>query len=209
MAWLRILVRTAIGVGMVVVGLGWGRMNPPSLDDDLGLTATNEESVLSVRFSGVFNQTDLDAGFMEAVERYLESHVVMMLESERNIRVLSPVGDSRPDRGKPDVQSDDAWVSVYIEGLEERMGPTVRFGIFSRQRKSAHAVIRIRLQQPGQEGIVAHGRGESRLGAWGVLVTVERDAMRDWELDQSMVGLAARAALRDAIRRLPPTLNSP
>ena len=95
-------------------------------------------------------------------------------------------------------------IAVELIDVEERIGGTWKFAIFSAQHKSAGVKLRVRLSDTSNGNYwIAGGKDWSSKGAWGVIAKVNRDSMIKgkgiWQLDNSMLGIAAQRALDKAI----------
>ncbi len=205
-------------IGMLMVVTGCGGVTRTQVDTSRQGSRNFEPTGPYVQMTGVTHEVDVeDPAFMDAVERYMVDQAIGALERHRNYRMLldpevalrwsdldANVSAEEMEHAKP-----EGFVSVHIVNLEERLGGTVRVGLVSRQRRFARATVRVRLKRAGHPDVVVEGRGRSEVGAWGVVVTVDRDHMRQgegiWAVDESMVGLACRAALEDAVGKLPLT----
>lgn len=93
----------------------------------------------------------------------------------------------------------DGELQIVVEEVDERKGATVKVGLVSNQSKKAIVNVRVTLRLNNGEAYVAHAKGESAKGAFGVVAMVQRDAMKKkggvWDLDGSGVGLAASRAV--------------
>lgn len=207
-----------LAIGMLMAAVGCGGLMRTEVDAP-GMRAPRADATgPHIQMVGVTHEVESEnPAFMDAVERYMVDQAVAVLERDRNYRMLlDPEVALRwsdldmDSSGASLAQAEpEGFVSVHIVELAERLGGTVRVGVVSRQRKFAQATVRVRLERPGHPDIVSEGRGRSEVGAWGVIVAVDRDQMRAgegiWAVDESMVGLACRAALVDAVRGLPRT----
>lgn len=207
-----------LAIVMVMIGLGCGGLTRTEVDSTRTRMPRADATGPHIQMVGVTHELELEnPAFMDAVERYMVDQAVAVLERDRNYRMLLdpevalrwsdleiPASETSLAQAEP-----EGFVTVHISELEERLGGTVRIGIVSRQRRFAEAKVRVRLERPGQPVLESQGRGRSEVGAWGVIVAVDRDQMRTgegvWAIDESMVGLACRAALVDAVRGLPRT----
>ena len=168
-----------------------------------------------VQLVDVVNRSKLRDELVPAVERYLVDQAVIILEGQCGYRmVLSPdmairLGEmqvgSAPTAGA--MAEPDARVRVEILDIDEKLGATVKVGFVSKQKKYAVARLRFVVERNDGKRYKADGKGRASLGAWGVVASVRRDAMKQdggvWDVGESMVGVAAREALEKAARRLP------
>lgn len=210
--------RGMLAIGMATAIAGCGGLTRTQVEAPRQRAPFAEATGPHVQMTGVSHEVETDnPAFMDAVERYMVDQAISALERDRNYRMLLDPevalrwSDLDANLSGADLAQaePEGFVSVHIVELEERLGGTVRVGIVSRQRKFAQATVRVRLERPGHPDVVSEGRGRSEVGAWGVVVAVDRDHMRSgegvWAVDESMAGLACRAALEDAVRGLPLT----
>jgi len=95
-------------------------------------------------------------------------------------------------------------IVVELENVLEYNGGTFKFAIFSTQQKRAEVLLNIKKVSVSNRSVTnLTGKGSSTKGAWGVLMSVDRDAMlrgkQIWKLDDSMVGIAAYRAIKEVI----------
>ena len=100
---------------------------------------------------------------------------------------------------KPEIE-----ILVELENVLEYNGGTFKFAIFSTQQKRAEVVLNIKvISLKNQSEMNQKGKGSSTKGAWGVLMSVDRDSMlrgdKIWELDNSMIGIAAYRAIKEVM----------
>jgi hypothetical protein len=93
---------------------------------------------------------------------------------------------------------------VEVLRLEEKLGATVKIGFVSSQKKHAAAKVRVTLRSlSGGKNLRSVKEGKSSKGAWGVITSVNREAMKggqeEWKLDGSMIGVACADAVHAGV----------
>lgn len=157
--------------------------------------------------------TELEPELQEAVSRYLldvaaaelDRHgLFILVDSDQEPSLLADFGFADEDAEAKDSLKPQAALDIHVEKIDERLGTTVKVGFVSSQRKEAIADVRLTLRSlDGATDLTSTQQGRSSKGAWGVIATVNRDAMREggdvWTLDGSMIGLACAEAVRAGV----------
>ena len=97
-----------------------------------------------------------------------------------------------------------AAFDIEVTRLEEKLGATKKIGLVSSQRKYAVATVKVTLRSlTGGGELTSVREGKSSKGAWGVIASVDREAMKGgretWKLDGSMIGVACADALHAGV----------
>ncbi len=98
-------------------------------------------------------------------------------------------------------------LQVSLEKVTENSGGTISLGFLSSQGKNVQVTVRVELTTVDNQTIAAKVEtGRADKGSWGIIAKVNRDAMLKkegfWEMDDSMLGIAASRGLESAINRL-------
>lgn len=100
-----------------------------------------------------------------------------------------------------------AAFDVEVTRLEEKLGVTIKVGFVSSQQKHAIAEVKVTFRSlAGGRNLATVREGKSSKGAWGVIASVNREAMKggpeEWNMDGSMIGIACADAVRDGVDEL-------
>lgn len=201
--------------GLVLAAAGCGGMRPAELRDEPSTPASPPPAGtrVPVAVGRVTAASDaVPAELRDPVCRYLldiakaelaGSGVFALVETNAAPDLLAGFG-VQPDPAASPATSPEAVVDVEVLRVEEKLGATVKVALASSQQKHAIARVRVSVRRSSGGGtLAAEGEGRSSKGAWGILATVNREAMKggqaEWKLDGSMAGVACAEALRAAI----------
>ncbi len=195
---------------LTLMTCGCGGMRQAQLRDDTG-RSTHTVPVhqrIPVTVGNITASQDIPGPLRDAVSRYLltvtaaelDRHgVFILVDAEPEPGLLAEYGFADAQSGE--TLTPQAALDVYIESLDEKLGATVKIAFVSSQQKHADVALRVVLRNiEGGIDLTSSQQGRSSKGAWGVIATVERDAMREgrgaWGLDGSMIGAACAEAVR-------------
>lgn len=196
---------------------GCGSMRQTDLVDWAGSTVTTvpEKQRVPVMVGNVSASVDQPTEVREAVCRYLRDvttaeatrhGVFILVNTNATTDLLSGFGiDADQDKQEP--IAPQAALDVEVTRLEEKLGATVKIGFVSSQKKHAIAQVKVTLRSlSGGENLVSTKKGKSSKGAWGIITSVNREAMKggqeEWELDGSMIGVACADAVSAGVEDL-------
>lgn len=160
-------------------------------------------SKTAVRILRVVNRSGDDK--YDALCHYLHIKTAQILnDSGRYTVVTDDLLQSMPQVTETATIEPEAEVTVEIQRVHEYHGGTIKFAIFSTQRKRTEVELRVHMIKLHDKTIVDRiSTGSSTKGAWGVIASVDRKAMLQgkgfWELDNSMLGIASYKALKEVI----------
>lgn len=164
-----------------------------------------------VALGSVAAREELPAEVRDPVARYLRDGAKSALAQHDIFKVVTATDTATnllgrfmaSEGGTKRVLEAHADLDVEMEEVKEHMGATVKVGLVSSQKKYATAVVHVSLRlRNGGKVYEAREKGQSSQGAWGVVASVRRDAMKKsdvWKLDGSMAGTACMEALREAV----------
>ncbi len=182
-----------------------------------GMTSDQEDPAVKSSYPQVLQENKIPVQVLKVVNKtgkekydslcnYLHIKTAQTLgDTDRYAVVSDDLIASSSQQGLSITDSEpEAAILVEITKVLEYNGGTFRFAIFSTQQKRAEVVLRVRKKSlKSHAEIERTGKGSSTKGAWGVLTAVDRDAMlrgeKIWELDNSMIGIAASRAIREVI----------
>lgn len=202
---------------MPILVTGCGSMLQSRPTEHSGSKASNvpEGHRVPVVLGNVTANVDQPVEVKEAVCRYLRDIATAEMDScgsctlvntNATSDLLSGFGiDGSQD--KHETISPEAALDVEVLRLEEKLGATFKIGFVSSQKKHAVAKVKVVLRNlSGGDDLASVQNGKSSKGAWGVITSVNREAMKggqeEWEIDGSMIGLACAEALNAAIADL-------
>jgi len=193
---------------------GCGSMQQARLDEQTPAppAATHEGEAMPVLVGNVTASVDQPADLREAVCRYLRDQTAAAIARHGTFVLVNTNAptDLLSGFGIASTQATDKAIApqaafdVEVIRLEEKLGATVKVGFVSSQQKHAVAGVKVTLRSlTGGENLTSVQGGKSSKGAWGVITSVNRDAMREggdvWTLDGSMIGLACAEAVRTGV----------
>lgn len=171
--------------------------------------------VIPVVVGKVTSSVDQPVGLIDAVCRYLLDQTATAIDQSGTFLLVDTVASPdlasgcgfAPTQTSVKIVEPEAAFDVEILRLEENLGATVKIGVFSTQKKHAIAEVKVTLRSlTGGGNLESVQEGTSSKGAWGVIASVNRDAMKgkqeEWKLDGSMIGVACAAAVRAGIEDL-------
>lgn len=209
---------TAFAASVIAVLVcGCGSMQQARLDGEGPAPALEKYAgrTIPVIVGDVTSRAGQPADLRDAVCRYLRDQTAAAV-SRHGLFVLvdtNAPADLLSGFGIPTTQAADELVApeaafdVEVIRLEEVLGATVKVGVFSTQKKYAVAEVKVTFRSlTGGGNLESVKEGKSSKGAWGVIATVDRKAMKggrkEWELDGSMIGLACAEAVRAGVEDL-------
>jgi len=209
---------TAFAASTLAVFLcGCGSMQQARLDEQTPAppTAAHEGKAMPVLVGNVTASVDQPADLREAVCRYLRDQTAaaiaqhgafVLMNTNAPTDLLSGFGIASTQATDKAIAPEAAF-DVEVIRLEEKLGATVKVGFVSSQQKHAVAEVKVTLRRlTGGENLTSVQEGKSSKGAWGVITSVNREAMKggqeEWKLDGSMIGVACADAVRAGIEDL-------
>lgn len=195
---------------------GCGSMQQARIDEQGSAPSPAEYAgkTIPVLVGEVTTSVDQPDDLREAVCRYLRDQteaaisqygMFVLVDTNAPTDLLSGFGIASPQAAEKIVEPEAAF-DVEILRLEEVLGATVKVVFASTQKKYAIAEVRVTLRNlTGGGNLTSVQEGTSSKGAWGVIASVDRDAMKEreeWKLDGSMAGLACAAAVRAGVEDL-------
>ena len=195
-------------------------MQQARLDDDWtpapARTAPGIKAIPVVVGEVTSRVVDQPADLRDAVCRYLRDQTAtaisrhgtfLLVDAAAPADLLAGFGIPSPSPAPAQTAAPEAAFDVEIIRLEEQLGATFKVGVYSSQKKHAVAVVKITLRSlTGGANLASVQQGRSSKGAWGVIATVNREAMKsgrkEWKLDGSMIGLACAEAVRAGVEDL-------
>lgn len=201
----------ACAAAMLVCGCGG--MQQARLDDRRPMPPPEgyEGKTIPVLVGEVTASIDQPDDVREAVCRYLRDQteaaisrhgMFVLVDTNAPTDLLSDFGFA-PTQAAGETVEPAAAFDVEVLRLEEVLGATVKVGVFSTQKKHALAKVKVTLRSlTGGGNLASVQEGTSSKGAWGVIASVDRDAMKGWEFDGSMAGLACAEAVRAGVEDL-------
>lgn len=199
-----------------LLACGCGSMQQARLDEEPPAPppAAYEGKTIPVLVGDVTAGIDQPDDLRDAVCRYLRDQTAaaisrygmfVLVDTNAPTDLLADFGIPSP-QGADKIVEPEAVFDVEILRLEEVLGATVKVGVISTQKKHAVAEVRVTLRSlTGGGNLTSVQEGTSSKGAWGVIASVDRDAMKEreeWKLDGSMAGLACAAAVRAGVEDL-------
>ena len=189
---------------------GCGNMQQSQLSDQMPEPSATvaEEQRIPVIVGDVTALIDQPVDVRESVCRYLRDLTAaeigrhgafILVDTNATVDLLPGFGVATASAESKSLVPRAAF-DVEVTKLEEKLGATVKVGFVSSQRKHAIAEVKITFRNlaGGRNLAVAH-EGKSSKGAWGVIASVNRKAMKggqaEWELDGSMIGMACAVAV--------------
>jgi hypothetical protein len=174
--------------------------------------AVPEDQRITVIVGNITAGIDQPAEVRESVCRYLRdlttSEVArhgafILVNTNAAADLLSGFGIAST-QDTQNVVAPTAAFDVEVTRLEEKLGATVKVGLVSSQKKHAIAEVRVTLRSlTGGGDLTSVKEGKSSKGAWGVITSVNREAMKgdkeEWKLDGSMIGVACADAVRAGV----------
>ncbi len=160
----------------------------------------------SIRVLRVENHT-LDPKY-DSLALYLQLKAAEMLENSGRYQVVNEdaMRMAADKLGLKGLQTEavDSELKVEILAVKEGTGGSFSAGIFSVQGRSARVRVAATVRILASNAVRAFaGEAKTSKGAWGVIAKVDREAMLKgagfWELDKDMLGIAAAAALKQAL----------
>ena len=132
---------------------------------------------------------------------YIHIKTAQVLTESGKYEVLSDeILAHRPEIVTERIVRPEMTLEIEISDVMEYNGGTFRMAIFSTQRKQAKVDLKIIKTTSSNHRTTQHVSGSSTKGVWGVIASVDRDSMIRgkgfWNVDHSMVGIAASRALQ-------------
>lgn len=203
-----------VAMALAVFSIGCGSITQPGLTDHQpeNMPSSPAGHGVPVIIGNVTASVEQPAEVREAVCRYLRDVITaevarhgafILVDTNATSDLLSSFGiDAGQD--KQEAVSPEATLDVKVLRLEEKLGATVKIGFVSSQKKHAIVELKATLRSlTGGQHLESTREGKSSKGAWGVITSVNREAMKggqkEWELDGSMIGVACANALRAAV----------
>jgi len=200
-------------MAFAVLSTGCGSMRQAKLPDHQPESTVSPPGGLGLpvvvgRITADIDQPD-DVG--DAVCRYLHDlakaeigrhSTFALVDTNATSDLLSGFGVQSPQDKQETIAA--AALDVQVICLQEKLGATVKIGFVSSQKKHAIVELKATLRSlTGGQHLESTREGRSSKGAWGVITSVNREAMKggqkEWELDGSMIGVACANALRAAV----------
>ena len=166
----------------------------------------NSENRKPVQIMKVINSTGREE--YDAVRHFVHLKTGQILNETGNYSVVADdILESMPELVTGEPVAAEYLLVITLKEVREQNGGTVSFAILSGQGKNVMVTVLAELSRPdGTQVGSATGKGKSSKGAWGVVAKVNREAMLSkkgfWEVDNSMLGIAAARALEKALAQL-------
>ena len=189
--------------GLLLTGCGGVTSDSVEIADNY---TAHSEKIIPVRIVLVENATG-DTQY-DVLRHFIHIKAAQILNGTGKYEVVADdVLASMPDVISGEVVAEQYQLTVSIDKVKENSGGTVSFALFSAQGKNVEVTVSANLSSmEGEQTIRKTGYGKASKGAWGVLAKVDRDTMLEnkgfWEVDNSMLGIAATKALDKAIGRM-------
>lgn len=193
---------------------GCGSMQQARLDEQTPTppTAARQGIAIPVLVGNVTSSAEQPVDLREAVCRYLRDQTAaaiarhgafVLVNTNAPTDLLSGFGIASTQPTDKAIAPQAAF-DVEVIRLEEKLGATVKVGFVSSQQKHAVAQVKVTLRSlTGGENLTSVQEGRSSKGAWGVITSVNREAMKggqeEWKLDGSMIGVACADAVRAGV----------